>query len=143
MTNASITLHQPRRLAVGAGNVGQVGLWAGDTSSVLVVATPFTAGFVDRLGLSGRVTVFDAIPGEPDIATLDAALDAARRCRPDVIVGLGGGSVLDVAKLVAVLWDGRRRSPTSPAPTGSLGAIRFSPRSRRPLAPAPRPVSGR
>lgn len=106
MTNASITLHQPRRLAVGAGTVGQVGLWAGDAGSVLVVATPFTAGFVDRLGLTGRVTVFDAIPGEPDTATLDAALEAARRCRPDVIVGLGGGSVLDVAKLVAALWDG-------------------------------------
>ena len=55
--------------------------------------------------LSGRVTVFDAIPGEPDIATLEAALEAARRCRPELIVGLGGGSVLDVAKLVAVLWD--------------------------------------
>lgn len=105
MTIAPITLHQPRRLAVGAGTVGTVGAWAADAASILVIATPITAGFAERLKLSGRITVFDAIPGEPDIRTLDAALEAARRCQPDLIVGLGGGSVLDVAKLVAALWD--------------------------------------
>ncbi|MCB5201996.1 iron-containing alcohol dehydrogenase [Neorhizobium sp. T786] len=105
MTIAPITIHQPRRLAVGAGMTGNVGSWAPDVSRTLVVATPITAGFVDRLRLAGTVEVFDAIPGEPDIATLDAALAAARSVKPDLIVGLGGGSVLDVAKLVAVLWD--------------------------------------
>jgi alcohol dehydrogenase class IV len=108
MTIAPITLYQPRRLAVGAGVVAEVGAWAADATSTLVIATPITAGFVDRLHLSGRVTVFDAIPGEPDISTLDAALEAARRCKPDLIVGLGGGSVLDVAKLVAALWDSQQ-----------------------------------
>ncbi|MCW5711379.1 iron-containing alcohol dehydrogenase [Shinella sp.] len=105
MTIAPITLHQPSRLAVGAGTTGEVGAWAAGAASVLVIATPFTAGFVDRLKLAGRIAVFDAIPGEPDVATLDAALEAARRSRPDLVVGLGGGSVLDVAKLVAALWD--------------------------------------
>ncbi len=89
MTIAPITLHQPRRLAVGAGTIAEVGAWAADAASILVVATPFTAGFADRLKLSGRVTVFDAIPGEPDIATLEAALEAARKSRPDLVVGLG------------------------------------------------------
>ena len=105
MTIAPITLHQPRRLAVGAGTVGEVGAWAADAGSVLVIASPITAGFAERLKLSGRVTVFDAIPGEPDIGTLEAALEAARQTKPDLVVGLGGGSVLDVAKLVAALWD--------------------------------------
>lgn len=105
MTIASITLHQPRRLAVGAGTVAEVGSFVSDAGPALVIATPVTAGFIDRLRLSGPVTVFDAIPGEPDIATLDAALKMARQCKPGVIIGLGGGSVLDVAKLVAVLWD--------------------------------------
>jgi alcohol dehydrogenase class IV len=105
MTIASITIHQPRRLFIGAGTIGDVGTWAADVSRTLVIATPITAGFADRLRLAGKVEVFDAIPGEPDIATLDAALVAARKVKPDLIVGLGGGSVLDVAKLVAVLWD--------------------------------------
>jgi alcohol dehydrogenase class IV len=108
MTVVPIILHQPLRLAIGAGTAGEVGAWAQSARSVLVVATPVTAGFVDRLKLSGRVAVFDAIPGEPDIGTLGAALEAARQSGPDLIIGLGGGSALDVAKLVAVLWDSQQ-----------------------------------
>jgi alcohol dehydrogenase class IV len=100
-----ITLHQPRRLAVGAGTVASVGSFAGDVGSTLIIATPITAAFVDRLQIGGRIRVFDGIPGEPDTATLDAARAAAREARPDLVVGLGGGSVLDVAKLVAALGD--------------------------------------
>ncbi|KQQ35431.1 alcohol dehydrogenase [Rhizobium sp. Leaf306] len=100
-----IVLHQPKRLVIGAGSVGEVGTWAGAVSSTLVIATPITAGFIDRLKLPGKVTLFDAIPGEPEIETLDAALAAARAAKPDLVIGLGGGSVMDVAKLVAALWD--------------------------------------
>ncbi|MRT33042.1 iron-containing alcohol dehydrogenase, partial [Xylella fastidiosa subsp. multiplex] len=74
MSIAPILLHQPRRLAVGAGTIAQVGAFAGKTASTLVIATPLTAKFVDRLQLQGPFTVFDAIPGEPDTATLNAAL---------------------------------------------------------------------
>lgn len=105
MAIAAITLHQPKRLIVGAKTINEVGPWAGSIGSTLVIASPMTAGFADRLHLKGKITVFDAIPGEPDIATLDAALAEARRIKPDLIVGLGGGSVMDVAKLVAALWD--------------------------------------
>ena len=103
-----ITLHQPKRLEIGAGASARVGAWAEDAQRIFVLATPHTSGFVDRLGLRGQVSVFDAIPREPDIPTFEAALAAARLARPDLVVGLGGGSVLDVAKLVAALWDGEQ-----------------------------------
>ncbi len=105
MPTAPILIHQPRRLSVGAGTVAHVGDWAGKTASTLVIATPLTAKFAERLQLQGPFAVFDAIPGEPDTTTLDAALNAARTARPDLIIGLGGGSVMDVAKLVAALWN--------------------------------------
>ncbi|MCZ7449225.1 iron-containing alcohol dehydrogenase [Agrobacterium rhizogenes] len=105
MSKAPILIHQPRRLAVGAGTIAQVGAFAGKNASTLVIATPLTAKFVDRLQLQGPFTVFDAIPGEPNTATLDAALAAARAAKPELVVGLGGGSVMDVAKLVAALWN--------------------------------------
>src|SRR3546814_19000918 len=108
MTTASITLHQPRRLLVGAGTVGEVGVWASDPASTLVIATPITAAFADRLRLGGKVTLFDAIPGEPAIATHDAARAAARPCRTHLLVGLVGGSVPDVAQSVALLWGPRQ-----------------------------------
>ena len=101
-----ITLHLPKQLEIGADASARVGVWAADAARILVLATPHTAGFVERLGLGGEVSLFDAIPGEPDIACLEAALAAARAARPDLVVGLGGGSVLDLAKLVAALWDG-------------------------------------
>ncbi len=101
-----ITLHQPRRLEIGANSAARVGEWAADAASVFILSTPHTAGFVERLGLKGKVAVFDAIPGEPDIATFEAAMAAARAAQPDLVIGLGGGSVMDVAKLVAAMWNG-------------------------------------
>lgn len=101
-----ITLHQPKRLDIGKGAAAGLGAWTKEAKRILVLATPHTAGFIDRLGLESAPAVFDDIPGEPDTATFDAALAAARAARPDLVVGLGGGSVMDVAKLVAALWDG-------------------------------------
>lgn len=102
----AITLVQPPRLEVGAGTVARLGEWASAYSRVFVIAMGPTVDFVDRLGLSGEVTVYSDLPPEPDLPAVDAALAAARVFRPDLVVGLGGGSVLDVAKLVAVLWNG-------------------------------------
>ena len=87
VTIAPITLHQPRRLAVGAGTIAEVGAWAADARSVLVIATPITTGFVDRLKLSGRVTVFDAIPGEPDARAALAMPAAALLNDPVALYG--------------------------------------------------------
>ncbi|NTJ44525.1 iron-containing alcohol dehydrogenase [Agrobacterium larrymoorei] len=103
-----ITLHQPKRLEIGAGASSKLGEWAAGTKRVLVIATEHTVGFVDRLKLSGDIEIFSNIPPEPDDKALDAALATARALKPDLVVGLGGGSVLDVAKLVAGLWDGNQ-----------------------------------
>lgn len=100
-----ITLLQPARLEIGAGAVGRLGAWAAGFQRIFVVAMAPTAGFVDRIGLKGAVTTYVDIPPEPDLPALEAVLDAARSFRPDLVIGLGGGSVMDAAKLVAVLWD--------------------------------------
>lgn len=101
-----ITLHLPKRIEVGQGAAERLGAWAEPFSRILVIAQPVTRPMIEALELKGEITVFDDVQPEPKDSDLDAALAVARDVRPDLIVGLGGGSVMDVAKLVAVLWDG-------------------------------------
>lgn len=54
-----------------------------------------TEGFV--------VTVFDAVVADPPEAVLLQAVEQARAQGCDIVLGLGGGSSMDIAKLVAVL----------------------------------------
>lgn len=99
------TLLQPARLEIGAGAIARLGLWAAAYRRIFVVAMAPTVGFVDQIGLKGEIATYIDIPPEPDLPAVNAVLAAAREFKPDLVVGLGGGSVMDVAKLVAVLWD--------------------------------------
>lgn len=98
---ATSTFTTARRVVVGAGAAAQVpGLVAGLGERVLVVA-----------GRSADVTALPGATvhrhrGEPDVEAVRAAVAVAREVRPDVVVGWGGGSVLDLAKCVAVLAPG-------------------------------------
>ena len=50
-----------------------------------------------------EVAVFDGGEPEPSFAAADRAIELALKNRPDVILGLGGGSNLDLAKIVATV----------------------------------------
>jgi len=67
------------------------------------------SGLETALAVAGcAVEVLASADGEPTLADLDLALDTARQFGADGVVGLGGGSAMDVAKLVAALADGRQ-----------------------------------
>jgi len=101
----AITLVQPARIVIGAGTGARLGEWASAYRRVFVIAMGPTEAYVERLGFSGKVTVYTDLIPEPDLPAVDAVFSAARAFRPDLVIGLGGGSVMDVAKLVAALWD--------------------------------------
>ncbi len=48
------------------------------------------------------VGIYDKIPSDPDLETVDAATAMARELKADCIVSIGGGSVIDTAKGVCV-----------------------------------------
>ena len=70
-------------------------------SSSAVLAPLAEAGIV--------VEVFDGSEAEPSLAVADASIRAARQFKPDAIVGLGGGSNMDLAKIHGHRRDSRRQ----------------------------------
>jgi alcohol dehydrogenase class IV len=58
---------------------------------------------LERAGL--RVYFFDAVEPDPCVETVEAGVKAALETEPDWIIGLGGGSPMDVAKAVWVLYE--------------------------------------
>src|SRR4051812_37675888 len=101
----SIAIERPPEIKFGPGLVAQVGAFArarGFTRP-LVVSDAFNAGRVDMLDLPGNSTVFGAVRPEPDIPNLESLLKTADEAAPDVVIGFGGGSAMDLAKLAAVL----------------------------------------
>ncbi len=103
-----LRLNQPRRFEFGIGAAAEVGAWAtaAGYSRIMVITTRAVLGLLDRLALPGQVTVFDGVLPEPDTDNLALALAATQAASPDLIVGFGGGSVMDIAKLVSVLGNG-------------------------------------
>jgi alcohol dehydrogenase class IV len=100
-----LRIHQPRRVEFGTGTAAEVGAWAKAEGfgRILVLTQRSMVGRVQALDLPGVVRVFDRVMPEPDTDNLALALETARVAAPDLVVGFGGGSVMDLAKLVTVL----------------------------------------
>lgn len=103
-----LTIHQPRLLSFGTGTSGQVAAEFGASGRrrVLVVTSTPIRGLCEPIVSALReraenVTVWDNIAAEPTVADFRSALAAARSAVVDAVIGIGGGSALDVAKLVA------------------------------------------
>lgn len=92
---------------LGPGVVEQLPELLGEARRVFVVhgVRSFRAGaaaaVVDALG--GKVRSYGGVRPNPVIEQVRAAVALARADPPDAVVGIGGGSAMDVAKCVAVL----------------------------------------
>lgn len=107
-----IELRQPSAILVGGGSTARTGEMVRRLGGgrAFLVTTP---GMMDRpvfplledsLKREGvAAVVWSRTPAEPEVAELEQAVAAASAARPDVVIGLGGGSALDLAKLTAML----------------------------------------
>lgn len=101
----TIVLERPQQLHFGTGTIARIGAFAAARSvrRTLVIAAPVIRNRVGEMALPGDVAIFDQVETEPGLAMLAMARQFADDYRPDLVVGFGGGSVMDLAKLVAVL----------------------------------------
>jgi alcohol dehydrogenase class IV len=98
-------LYGARRLADLTAKVTEL---AGRGAPVVLVSDPaltslgITARAVRILKETGHAAkIYDGFKGEPRAADIDAAASLAQDVKSRVVIGLGGGSALDTAKLVA------------------------------------------
>lgn len=96
-----------QRIIFGDGVVEQTGALAAALGRNALVVTGGSRRHADPLlaslaaaGVAG--TIF-SVGGEPDVATIAAGTAVARNSRSDLVIGIGGGSVVDAGKAIAAL----------------------------------------
>ncbi len=109
--NQFSTLRLPREILFGEGQlaaIGQVSVKFGGKALICTdarfVTTPAFSEITNHLQASAvSFQVFDRV--EPDVPTENvyACVEAARHFAPDLIIGLGGGSCIDMAKCVSLI----------------------------------------
>src|SRR4051794_39143217 len=106
-TGGSVAWQNPTRVVFGAGALAELGreCQALGTHALLVAdrGLPELAQRAEALLAAAgvRVSTWPWVEPEPDRGAAGAAAAAARDAGADVVVGLGGGSALDVAKVAA------------------------------------------
>jgi alcohol dehydrogenase class IV len=108
-----VTLLQPPRIVIGNGcapHCAEYLAQRGVRRVLLVSSTPVipTLGAVRDALQKASVAVVNAVPvdSEPTCAMFEQMLAAARAENIEAVLGIGGGSAIDVAKLLAALTRG-------------------------------------
>jgi alcohol dehydrogenase len=106
----TFTFHTAGQLIFGRNAVLQVnevvGRLRGKRALIVTDQVLVRAGLMAKVReplASLAVEVFDGGEPEPSLGMVLRCIEAAKAFRPDIIIGLGGGSNMDAAKLVAIV----------------------------------------
>ncbi len=99
--------YNPVRLVAGVGCRSRLGERLAGRQRLLLVTDKggVERGYVDLVRAaapSAEVSLFDAVEPNPDIETLKTVTDRYRASAPEMIVAIGGGSVVDSGKILGV-----------------------------------------
>jgi alcohol dehydrogenase class IV len=121
MYEENFDYNMPVKVHFGAGRINTIGRAVSDIGKRALVVTGKSS--MKKLGITDRVisllcdasveaALFDQVLPNPADEIVDRGAEVAKEHNADVIIGLGGGSAMDVAKGIAVvaalggrLWD--------------------------------------
>jgi len=107
----NFNLHIPTEIKFGSGNIQMLGAESkrfGSRALILTMSDIVKTGIVDKAIQSLKeegidYLLCDKVKPEPFCEDLDNIAKEIKSFAPDVVIGIGGGSVLDVSKAIAIL----------------------------------------
>ena len=114
------------QIVFGEGSLSHLETLVGERACIVTDETLVRLGFVQRicqaLGPGGmQVEVFSQVEPDPALETIRRGAEAMLRFQPDWIIALGGGSVMDAAKAMWVLYERPDLTPEEINPIDTLG----------------------
>ena len=112
MNQTISTFKSVAKIVIGINSVNtlpaEIKLLGGKRVFILTDEGIVKSGTLDKVlkvleGSFESVSVFSKVPPEPPLETIQECLELAREAKCDLVVGLGGGSAMDVAKVVSVM----------------------------------------
>ena len=112
MTSQSFTVTQPTRICFGENSINDLPALVQDLggSKVFIVVDPGvkSAGLLDKITdplKKNKIPfeVYDKVDPEPGLKLADNGAKLAKKAKCDCVVGVGGGSAMDVAKAISIL----------------------------------------
>ena len=112
MMNESFSVNQPTRIRFGVNALSDLAEMVSELggSNVFLVVDPGlkSAGFVDKIEAPLKEAgipfeIYDRVDPEPGLSLADKGAELAKKAGSDCVVGVGGGSAMDVAKAISIL----------------------------------------
>ncbi len=107
-----ITLYQPNKIVFGINSLQKLPEDSKEDNIrkiLFITASPLKKKVEELIVVLKNIQIeaelLEYVFGEPTIAYFNSLLEPAKAYCPDCVVGIGGGSVLDTAKLIASLID--------------------------------------
>lgn len=104
--------YTPRKIIFGSGGLSQVGVESKRLGNKVLVVLGRNAmkksGTLDRLTRllkenNLEYTIYENIPSDPTVETVDTGASLARKGSCNLVIALGGGSVLDTGKAISAM----------------------------------------
>lgn len=114
------------RIVFGEGALDVLDELQGQRALIVTDTTMVQLGLVDKVKAHLKkagiaVHVFDKVEPDPSVQTVRQGAEVAQEVCPDWVIGLGGGSPIDAAKAIWILYERPDIEPAAIGPVGELG----------------------